>query len=163
MQEKLKEALWQKELGALSFLSADVDVKDTGKLVKGTKLQNIITEKADEAGKQVTCKANLKVDTDVAKYIMYMMMTITGGFKENLKPGEKLTEKNFEEIFIRSIENEAMKEEGMSKGMREMAKGMFSEMIEDGAKRMEKEVGYTAQRTDDGKLIIKLLGDHHNE
>lgn len=170
VQEKLREDFLKHGLNDSDF--KNVDRKDLEKFAKSMKFQNIITEATDEARKKVTCKANVKFDADTFKDLIYLI----GGQTElqdviELKSGERLTEKNIEEIFVRTAEknkiNDSMtkaQKEEIRKEAKEIAKKTKEELskhLEEGLKHLEEEeLEYTAQRTDDGKLIVKELKDH---
>ena len=166
VQEKLREDFLKFGLNDSNFKNADR--KELEKFAKSIKLQNIITEATDEARKKVTCKANIKLDADAAKDFMYLASQEKSKDMLEFKSGEKLTEKNIEEIFMRAAEkyrisddmSKSQKEE-IRKEVKEMAKE-FREDLSKKAEEMvkhfeEEELEYTAQRTDDGNLIVKEL------
>ena len=167
VQEKLREYLVKSMSSDNRF--ENVDKKDLEKFAKGMKLQNIITEETDETRKKVTCEANIKFDADAVKDFMYLGANAEiANLDLVLKSGEKLTEKNIEEIFMRAAEKYRISDD-MSKSQKEEirkeAKEMVKELRENISKEAEKmtkrleeqELKYTAQRTDDGNLIVKEL------
>lgn len=166
VQEKLAEILTSHMED--TPLSRDIGLE---KIVKGTKFQNFITDEVNDTRKKVTCKAHVKFDINVAKEFMYLISR--GELKDTLefKSGEKLTEKNIEEIFIRTAEKNKISD-NMSKAQKEKiineAKKKakeFKEEMSRGAEEImaaeEKEIKYTAQRTDDGNLIVKEIEDYY--
>lgn len=52
--------------------------------------------------KRLTCKAHVKIDVNAAKDFMYLIGRVELKDTLEFKSGEELTEKNIEEIFIRT-------------------------------------------------------------
>lgn len=135
------------------------------KFVKTMKFQNIITDKTDETRRRVTCTANAKMDVDIAKDTGYLMMG-SMLFKDVVVPEGKITEQNIEEKFVKFAEKDKIKgdmSEAQKEEIREEARE-FKKMASEFAEEMvteaeERGLRYTAQRTDDGKLIAKTLDD----
>lgn len=165
VQEKLTEIL-------KSHMEDTPFTRDIGmeKIVKGTKFQNFITDEVNDTRKKVTCKAHVKIDVNAAKDFMYLIGRVELKDTLEFKSGEELTEKNIEEIFIRTAEKNKISD-NMSKAQKEKiineAKKKakeFQEEMSRGAEEMaaeEKEIKYTAQRTDDGNLIVKEIEDYY--
>ncbi len=68
------------------------------------KFQNFITDEVNDTRKKVTCKAHVKIDVNAAKDFMYLIGRVELKDTLEFKSGEELTEKNIEEIFIRTAE-----------------------------------------------------------
>ncbi|WP_281651096.1 hypothetical protein [Helicobacter bilis] len=124
----------------------------------------------NDTRKKVTCKAHVKIDVNAAKDLMYLIGRVELKDTLEFKSDEELTEKNIEEIFIRTAEKNKISD-NMSKAQKEKiineAKKKakeFKEEMSRGAEEMaveEKEIKYTAQRTDDGNLIVKEIEDYY--
>ena len=124
----------------------------------------------NDTRKKVTCKAHVKIDVNAAKDLMYLIGRVELKDTLEFKSDEELTEKNIEEIFVRTAEKNKISD-NMSKAQKEKiineAKKKakeFKEEMSRGAEEMaveEKEIKYTAQRTDDGNLIVKEIEDYY--
>lgn len=162
VQEKFREEVLG-DIIASRYYYAELSEEDIGNIAKNVRLHNIITEESDEAGKKVTCKANLKVDSSAAANSMYLVMERVNLFQNVLEPREKITEKNYEEIIMRGARKLAA-DLDMDESQAEFgAMGLKLQYSEDAFvnKMEEKEIKYTAQRTDDGNLIVKEIEDYY--
>ncbi len=152
----------------------NIDKKHVENLTKNFKFQNVITEETDEVQKKVTCRANVSIDIDTAKDLIYLAGQAQILKDLEFKSGEILTEKNIEEIFVRTAEKNQIKDsmsQAQKEEIRQEARGRakdFKEFVSQNAGELarnfeENEIKYTAKRTDDGKLMVKELKGYNDE
>lgn len=183
VQDKLREDFLDKMLVDKEFQG--IDKKGLGKFVENIKFQNIATERIDEAQKQITCKVGIKIGANAAADLMYYIAETM--LKDFLKPGERVTENNLDEIINRMFESQIIKEEKEITGesdeflksiydsLREQIKEEIgkelkkfkkelAEQSNEMARRIAKEeTRYSIQRTDSGELIVKELTNNESQ
>lgn len=139
-REKLGEAYFKEWMSIM---------QDIGKF----KFEKIVTEKTDDDRKRVTCSADLTINSDPNKDALGKMFILTTKRELliDLEPGEEMTDKNFEKLI--------KKQYGSMSAFNKEKDKEAKKLLEDAKKDKEQEqtvrMEYTAQITDDGKLIVK--------
>ena len=115
------------------------------------KLEKIMTEKTDNERKRIICSANAHINTprEVAEKVFILGRKYD--LLQYLEPGEKMTDTNFEKLITKRYGSK-------SAFNKEIDKAIDKKMKDINRDEMSALIKYTAQRTDDGKLIVNIDG-----
>lgn len=108
-----------------------------------------MTEKADNKRKRIICSANAHMNTprEVAERIFILGRKYD--LLQYLEHGEKMTDTNFEKLIKEKYGS-------ISAFNKEIDKAIDKKMKNINRDEMSALIKYTAQRTDDGKLIVNI-------